>query len=71
MGTFSDWQQREMDAAFFGDGPGGDGPAVGGISWTTCLAPTESGWPCLKGVEVSIHGVPTGKTRCTAHTVTP
>ena len=41
---------------------GGDGPAVGGILWTTCLAPTESGWPCLKGVEVSIHGEPTGST---------
>ncbi len=62
MGTLSDWEQRKLDEQ---DWPGG--PAVGGITWTTCLRPTASGWPCLKGVPVLIHGEPTGRTRCDDH----
>lgn len=57
----SDWEQRKLD-----ERTGGDGPAVGGITWTTCLAPTAKG-PCLRGVEVSIHGEATGRTRCDEH----
>jgi len=57
----SDWEQRKLDER---DWPGG--PAVGGITWTTCLAPTPTG-PCLKGVPVSVHGEPTGRTKCGEH----
>ncbi len=66
--SLTDWQQRKLDEAYGeADAEALGRPAVGGITWTTCLAPTASGWPCLKGVPVSIHGEPTGKTRCDEH----
>lgn len=60
--SLTDWQMRQLDEQF----DGGHGPAVGGITWATCLARTTKG-PCLTGVPVVVNGEATGKTKCDRH----
>jgi hypothetical protein len=71
MGDYSAWEQRQLDEEGGAelDRMGIGGPAVGGIMWTTCLAPDASvnGGKCFRGVEYKVNGVPTGHTKCEAH----
>ncbi len=61
--SLTDWQIRKLDEQH---PEWGAGPAVGGIMWVTCLAPTAKG-PCFHGVPFKIHDKYTGQTRCPQH----
>lgn len=64
---YSEWEFRKMDEEFCEAHAGAlAAPALGGITWMTCLAPTTKG-PCIKGVKYMVHGQRTGNELCEEH----
>lgn len=69
MGTYTDWEQRQMDIASEAMVPDVDYTKVPRIYRMTCLEPDPEwrGGLCFAGVVVQINGVDTGQTKCPKH----